>query len=98
MLPVLLAAYLAAQGADTATTMALWCADRGHGIERNPVLGSLVDSPAIFGAVSLGTAAALSGYLRHVAPRHPRLVRGIVVALVCVEAGAAVHNAHVLRK
>jgi len=88
VLPVLLAAYLAAQGADTATTMALWGGDRGHWIEHNPVLGPLVDSPAIFGAVSLGTAAALSGYLLHVAPRHPRLVRGIVVALVVVEASA----------
>jgi hypothetical protein len=98
VLPVLLAAYLAAHGAETALTMAARGADRASLVELNPALAPFVDRPAIYGAVSAGSAAALSGYLAHVHHTHPRLVMGIVVALVVLETGAAVHNAQQFRR
>jgi hypothetical protein len=98
VLPLLLAASLAAHGAELALTMAARGADRASVHELNPVLAPLVDRPAIFGAVSMGSAVALSAYLLHVAPHHPRLVKGVAVALVVLETSAAIHNAHQFRR
>ena|SRR3989442_4054287 len=98
MWPLLLVASLAAHGADLATTLVAHAAGRAHGRERNPLLAPLVDSPAIFGAVSMGAAGAVSVTLAKGHTTHPRLTTWIVVGEVVGETLVAIHNAHQLRR
>ena len=56
--------------------------------EGNPILQS---QSRRIGAKALGGVAIIAA-TRHLAPKHPRLAKGIKIALIVVYSGATVHN------
>lgn len=92
---VALAAMMAAQGADLATTMYALGTNRYD--EANNAFDWLTHTPWAAGAVKMAAAAVFSYVMLHYHKQHPKLTFWMTVAAAGGYSAAAIHNSRTIR-
>lgn len=90
-LHIVLCSYMAAQGADLATTF--YAIGANKGTEANPILAPLVRYPFAIGAIKMGVAAGTSWALIKLHKTHPRLAFWVALVGTAGVSAVAWHNA-----
>ena len=86
-----LGAFMAAQGADLASSM--WCRGAATCQEANPILRPMQDAPVGFGATKMTIAAGQTWLLLRMHNEHPKLALILTLSGTALYTGLALRNA-----
>ena len=91
-----IAAMMALQGADVATTM--YCRGARQCEEANPLLRPVQDRPAVFGAVKLAVASAVGFAIIRLHYTKPKTALAMAAAFIVISAVVVTHNVRAMRE